>query len=838
MIQNKTKISTENRLIFRGGPESFGSEVRRVEQNVQTEIQAQTPDAKVADIVDEDAINNKIAATEQAIDKSPIRGKHKEGIRAELKTLLDARVNELRTANTQDQDDLLRIYADTVKGLEDFNKNPKIAEIYNNLEPFFVNQEQIAPVINLETYRKNGKYSETISAHLADMEIDKKMIQGVQKILGIEEDGDFGPNTINAVSEMLGLGIKVEYGEETKFVGEEQSVEAKIKANKEAYEAKDKSPEAYQSQLDQLPGEIEKINAAEKLLSAAADKYMKNLMGNGKSAGIHEEDFVDYLEAYNNVLSSATGTVKIVETFIDSPISPEQRTQFTNIMATKRTLNMASINSDSQTLVNMPTTVEDLRLMQKLGENTALMEKRRLFTERGNLNFEQDYEQSQDAIKDQLNQEVNAGVDGATEEDKKLGLDAAKVDGLKKSVSDTSTKIVNEFDAIQRMQPGNPVEAYKRAQKFTENLQMLSAGNGSNFDVDMVPLAASPNLRIMLTRIADNFVQQSKAIMEEITHNNSEIVKYQEDFNEYQQRSELFIKSATRLFEQLQQGVEIPSEHFMAVMHEGAEEMLNSPIRKRMQQSSAPQIINALNDLNNLKNAENPINDFMNGTSKMAHTILKIEGSASTFASFAKHLGKDLAVIGAAVAGAVALGLAAAATGGVALAGAPVMSGILSAGITAVSAGLGGTVGAVYGQAAVDGNMDSIVKEGFEKKFIGTWAKNSAYAFAFMGAGKILQLGGSKLMPALAKLKPSGGSAASAEASAGEAVIAKAAERSAIDSAKHAAKHFGSHARKDFVEDVIKHKIDHSLHPTHEAPAVAENTADDQKPPEGKRKAA
>ena len=839
MIQNKTKISTENRLIFRGGPENFGSEVRQVEQKVQAEIQAQTPDAKVADIVDEDAITNKIAATEKAIDKSPIRGKHKEGIHAELKTLLDARVDELHVASTNNQNDLLRIYAETGKALEDFNKNPKIAEIYNNLEPFFVNQEQIAPIINLETYSENGRYCEAINAHLADMGIDKKMIQGVQKILGIKEDGDFGPATINAVSDMLGLGTKVVVAEETKFVGEELSVEAKIKANKAAYEAKDKSPEVYQAQLDKLPGEIAKINASEKLLSAAADKYVQNLTGSGKSTDRHEEDFVDYLEAYGNVLASASGTVKTIETFIDDDVPADLKNQFTSIIATKRSIEMVLLTSDPKdagavklttSQLDMPTTADELRQMQKLAASTTLMEKRRLFAERGNLNFEQDYNESQDAIKDQLNKEVAEGVDGATKADKEMGLDSAKVDGLKKSVSDTSTKIVDEFDAIQRMQPSDPVEAYKRAQKFKENLQMLNAGNGRAFDVELTELAASPNLFSMLHKISDNFVQQSESIMADIAYHNNDIIKYKDDFQEYQQRSGLFIKSLTRLFEQIQKGEEIPSESFMKGMHEGANELLNSPLRKKIEQSKAPGIISALQGLNatnkdidDLSKLDKVAKDYMEGTSRMASIILKMEGSNWT--TYLKEYAKEVAVIGIAVAGAVALGMAAAATGGVALAGAPAMSGLLTAGITAVSAGLGATVGTVYGQAAIDGSMDSIIEEGFEKKFMGTWAKNSAYALAFVGAGKILQLGGSKLVPALSKIKPGtlvadeivGAEIAAVEASTIEGGLVHAAEKSAADAAKHALKHVAKHSGKDFVQDVVKHEIDHNLHSLAEA---------------------
>lgn len=807
MIYKNKKQFWENRLIFHG-PESFGDKVAVVEKKVQAEIQKQTPDKKPVDIVDEKAIDVKIAATEMAIDKSPIKDKYKQGIRDELKALLDSRKGELQKANVNTQNDLLKIYAETSRDLAQFDKRPEVAETYKTLEPFFLNKDKIAPIINLETYRADGSYWKTINSNLAAIGISEELIKGIQKRLGVTPDGKFGAGTINAVSEMLGLGIKVEIGDETKFTGEKESVETK-----------EQGPNDFNAQLEQLPEKIERISAAEKALGAAAQNYLNNLMGNGKSREGHEGDFEDYLKAYNNLLSSTEGVVKTVQTFIENNTIPKElKAQFAGIMSKKTDLSITSLTEDQGvhggvkiTLMqmNIPTTIADLYQMKQMGEGTLLIERRRLYVQSGDPKYKEAYDKSQDAITGQLHKEVDDGVDNAAKSDKDNGLDAAKIEGLKKSVSDASNKIISEFDVIQRLQVENPAEAYKKAIQLKSNLISLGNGDGKAFNVDMKALATAPNLRIMISKIAENFIKQTELAIADIALKNKEVVTYRDDSALYKQRAELFIKAATRLFKQIEGGMDIPGESFMQVLHEGANELLNSPLRKRLQESKAPELIRSLKGIDqtnanveNLSKFDENVNKFMDATNQIANAILRVKGSADNFASFAKDLGKELAIVSASIAGALAMGALITATGGAALAAAPAVVSVL---FTATAMGLGGAIGSKYSQAAIEGNTDAIMDS---KEMMIAWGEGTAFALAFGGAGKLLQLTGR-----------AGKSAISAIPRVRMAQVIQAMEKEAAGEvgavAKHASKltHELKEVAHDTAEKVIHHKTVHHEEP-------------------------
>ena len=124
-MKNKNKIIAENRLIFRGAPESFGDNLGKIEKQVQ----ASAPDPS-ADIIDEKAIDNKIVATEYAINKLPFSAEKKAEIKSHLDKLLDERTAQLQQIDTGTKDALISIAEQTSKDLDEFNSRPGVKEFF------------------------------------------------------------------------------------------------------------------------------------------------------------------------------------------------------------------------------------------------------------------------------------------------------------------------------------------------------------------------------------------------------------------------------------------------------------------------------------------------------------------------------------------------------------------------------------------------------------------------------------------------------------------------------------------------------------------------------------
>jgi len=222
----------ESRLLF-FSRERLGGAASAKEKQIQAEIAKEKPEKKDKpdDIVDETEVNAKFDAIEGKIKASPVAEKHKETIRGKLGKLVDTWKGKIDAVGKKAADKLKAVWAKTNEALAKFNERKDVVDIYQTLEPLYDKTGKpkgaIVKSISLTTYRKKSGECDKINKNLAAAGFPEDKIKPLQGMLGVRVDGKVGPETINAMSAMLGLSVKVEFADETKYVGEEKSEEQK-----------------------------------------------------------------------------------------------------------------------------------------------------------------------------------------------------------------------------------------------------------------------------------------------------------------------------------------------------------------------------------------------------------------------------------------------------------------------------------------------------------------------------------------------------------------------------------------------------------------------------------
>jgi lipoprotein-anchoring transpeptidase ErfK/SrfK len=166
------------------------------------------------DLVDEEKLDKAIVELQKRIAESPVQGEHKELMQKELEEMLSVCAEGVAKVQDTAGDDFAEVVAATQKSLAEFTETPEVKDVLENIEPFFKHKGPIMRAVQLRSYRRGSGDWQYINKYLGSIGIDEGKVTRIQEILGIEVDGKTGPETINAISDMLGSGLGVEFGEE------------------------------------------------------------------------------------------------------------------------------------------------------------------------------------------------------------------------------------------------------------------------------------------------------------------------------------------------------------------------------------------------------------------------------------------------------------------------------------------------------------------------------------------------------------------------------------------------------------------------------------------------
>lgn len=243
--------------------------------------------------------------------------------------------------------------------------------------------------------------------------------------------------------------------------------------------------------------------------------------------------------------------------------------------------------------------------------------------------------------------------------------------------------------------------------------------------------------------------------------NNRLISGYGSDARMFYSQTQGFTNSLQTLFEQIQRG-ETPTDYFLQKVREEGQKTLDNGLRENLihQHGEAKRMIRNLKFLDGDSEFVTKINKIEDALKKqleayetylkqvtiLSRKIQAVKGTSYDLESFGLEVGKELAVLTAAVAAAVAMGLAITATGGLAGAGLLVTLGNL--GIGAVATGTATAVASSWAQAAIDGNTNQISDSWEMTKAIGgSIAANAAAGVAGQAVGTV----GGKILGHFAK---------------------------------------------------------------------------------------
>lgn len=202
-----------------GPKENLVKEISNKENAIQDAKLKTNPDdiAEASrDVVDEKQVEQHFNKIEEKLKSSPLSEKYKKQIESSLAKESDKWKSDIAKIDNTSEEKFKELFSKVIDELEAFNEQPEVKEIYDVIEPFFKDPATVKKAINLKTYgRKSGDW-QRINDKLGELG-DKDFVEKLQKILKIEEDGKVGPQTANALSQMLGLGIEVKFGKKTVY---------------------------------------------------------------------------------------------------------------------------------------------------------------------------------------------------------------------------------------------------------------------------------------------------------------------------------------------------------------------------------------------------------------------------------------------------------------------------------------------------------------------------------------------------------------------------------------------------------------------------------------------
>lgn len=205
-------------IFLNQGPE-LGDVIAAQERVLQEPKEGQEEQLVAAGMIEE-----AITKMRTRIDTCPVSQEHQKEIHARLDDVLNKRAEDLKKTQITTQAELDKLAVDITAELTEFDKSTGIDEA-NKLAS---KKEEIVRILDLETYKSEGGYWESINAKIKQTAgVDDEGIKKLQKLIGVQDDGKMGPETINAISNAFGLGIKVKLGDSTKYKEEEKSEETK-----------------------------------------------------------------------------------------------------------------------------------------------------------------------------------------------------------------------------------------------------------------------------------------------------------------------------------------------------------------------------------------------------------------------------------------------------------------------------------------------------------------------------------------------------------------------------------------------------------------------------------
>lgn len=151
------------------------------------------------DIIPEEKIEAETKKLETSIKALPVAMEDKTEIEETFANLIEKRTQDVMMAGQDGEEELKKLFDTVISELENFKEIPEVREIYETVAPFFDLKSQLEGCEGIWT-----KMEEVLNSN----GIDSKMITGIQKRLGINADGKFGPKTAEALSEMLGIEHK------------------------------------------------------------------------------------------------------------------------------------------------------------------------------------------------------------------------------------------------------------------------------------------------------------------------------------------------------------------------------------------------------------------------------------------------------------------------------------------------------------------------------------------------------------------------------------------------------------------------------------------------------
>lgn len=841
---NQNIFSVERNIfhsVEKPGGDSIVKQIRSTESKIQekklqNQLEAQKGEPqpeKISppeDIVDENKVGEAVKTIEQRIDKSPVADKYKEQIRGSLSKLLERREKDFKAINADEEAQLKAVFEQTLKDLEGFNEQEGVKEIYDVIEPFFAKAKEIAQILNLETYRKESGYFETINKKLEEAGINKELLEKFQKMQGVAVDGKCGPETANKILNMLGVTSKVEFGEETKYKEEENSEENKEASLDQALSLI--TPEVAAN----IHKAVEKISEAEVNLRDKAQACIDNLTPNGESRSGHEMDFENYFTAYGELMNSMDDIVKIQDSLMSQNPTKEMNMVINDAMGKLYFTGIAFLPDPNNpgklvlqdAVVLIPTSSEEYEELRSITEGVLLISRGELYARTRNPLYRKYFDKAQDQLTAVARDETQNGLKGAAAEDDKLstGIDESERKELQQNVELTADKIITDFDVIQRLQVEDPLTAFDFAVKLRERLVQLQAGTCADCNINFAQLGKLPNLNVAFDQAVTMYLEKTEETTKKIVSDNKDVVEFKNDFIFFQKTTEGAAKSLVHLLEEIQKTGEAPSEHAMAQIKGGAESILRNPLADKLENSKGREFTESLKGFSvadefgqqinlikdGLQNGFAQAEKYVKGITNLCATVMKIEASPSTFLSFVKSTGGDIAIISAAIAGAALMAAAFAASGGLAAPALPAAATVIgNLVLGATVAGLGGAIGGQYAKAIVEGNVNHIETGAM----LSAWGEEATVGLVFHGAGSVLKVGGKKAVE-MAALK------------VGEAAQQRiAAVAKQLDHAGHGGRSVMKNVKGALVHETEEEAAKHMTEPHHKEDKIAEKKPKD-----------
>lgn len=170
-------------------------------------------------LVNEDQVVGAVAAMEQKLKSSPLSPKYQAEVSQKLGQATDQwkkEVDNFKARKGEKYEKLFKNLFDKIlKDLQEFEKKPEVEELFKYIVPLYENQNKICAVMNLPVYSRGSKGWKELNAGLKAIGIDSDKIAGAQKILGVNADGEVGPQTIEAINgKIYGLDHQVKWSAE------------------------------------------------------------------------------------------------------------------------------------------------------------------------------------------------------------------------------------------------------------------------------------------------------------------------------------------------------------------------------------------------------------------------------------------------------------------------------------------------------------------------------------------------------------------------------------------------------------------------------------------------